>query len=76
MPFAAPDMFKEGSRYPFSMKRDLISMLDVKDDLQDIIQLSIQLKQRSKKGKRIDYLKRKTLGMIFEKPSTRTRVSF
>lgn len=51
-------------------------MLDVKDDLQDIIQLSIDLKRRSKKGRRIDYLKRKTLGMIFEKPSTRTRVSF
>jgi ornithine carbamoyltransferase len=58
------------------MKRDLISMLDVKDDLHDIIKLSIQLKRRAKKGKRIDYLKQKTLGMIFEKPSTRTRVSF
>jgi ornithine carbamoyltransferase len=58
------------------MKRDLISMLDVKEDLHDIIRLSIKLKQQSKKGKRIEYLKRKTLGMIFEKPSTRTRVSF
>lgn len=51
-------------------------MLDVKDDLDDVIKLSIQLKRRAKKGKRIDYLKRRTLGMIFEKPSTRTRVSF
>jgi len=51
-------------------------MLDVKDDLNDIIKLSIKLKQQSKKGKRIEHLKRKTLGMIFEKPSTRTRVSF
>ncbi len=51
-------------------------MLDVKDDLSDIITLSIRLKQQSKRGKRIEYLKRKTLGMIFEKPSTRTRVSF
>jgi ornithine carbamoyltransferase len=58
------------------MKQDLISMLDVKDDLQKIIKLSIQLKRQSKKGKRIEHLKRKTLGMIFEKPSTRTRVSF
>jgi ornithine carbamoyltransferase len=58
------------------MKRDLISMLDVKDDLSDIITLSIRLKQQSKRGKRIEHLKRKTLGMIFEKPSTRTRVSF
>jgi ornithine carbamoyltransferase len=58
------------------MKRDLISMLDVKDDLDSIIHLSMQLKQRSKKGKSIEELKGKTLGMIFEKPSTRTRVSF
>jgi ornithine carbamoyltransferase len=58
------------------MKQDLISMLDVKDDLHKIINLSIKLKRQSKKGKRIEYLKRKTLGMIFEKPSTRTRVSF
>jgi ornithine carbamoyltransferase len=58
------------------MKRDLISMLDVKDDLHDIIKLSIKLKRQSKKGKRIEHLKGKTLGMMFEKPSTRTRVSF
>jgi ornithine carbamoyltransferase len=58
------------------MKRDLISMLDVKDDLEDIITLSIKLKQQAKKGKSIEELKGKTLGMLFEKPSTRTRVSF
>ena len=58
------------------MKRDLISILDVKDDLDDIIRLSIKLKRQSKKGKRIEHLKGKTLGMMFEKPSTRTRVSF
>jgi ornithine carbamoyltransferase len=58
------------------MKRDLISMLDVKDDLEDIISLSITLKQQAKNGKSIQELKGKTLGMLFEKPSTRTRVSF
>lgn len=51
-------------------------MLDVKDDLHDIIGLSMKLKGQAKKGKRIENLKRKTLAMIFEKPSTRTRVSF
>ncbi len=51
-------------------------MLDVKDDLDEIIHLSVQLKKRSKKGKSIEELKGKTLGMMFEKPSTRTRVSF
>jgi ornithine carbamoyltransferase len=58
------------------MKRDLISILDVKDDLHEIINLGIEFKRLSKDGKSIEYLKGKTLGMMFEKPSTRTRVSF
>ncbi|MFO7676834.1 MAG: ornithine carbamoyltransferase [Thermoplasmatota archaeon] len=58
------------------MKRDLISMLDVQDDLHDIIDLGIQLKTQSKRGQSIQLLKGKTLAMIFEKSSTRTRVSF
>ncbi len=58
------------------MKRDLISMLDVKDDLEEIIDLAIELKQKSKNGESIDLLKGKNLCMIFEKSSTRTRVSF
>lgn len=58
------------------MKRNLISMLDVKEDLEEIIDLGIQLKKKSKKGESIELLKGKTLGMIFEKSSTRTRVSF
>ena len=58
------------------MKRDLISMLDVKEDLEEIIDLAIKLKKKSKKGESIELLKGKTLGMIFEKSSTRTRVSF
>jgi len=58
------------------MKRDLISMLDVKDDLEKIIDLGIKLKNKSENGKNIELLKGKTLGMIFEKSSTRTRVSF
>ena len=58
------------------MKRDLISMLDVKDDLEEIIDLGIKLKQKSKRGEFIELMKGKTLGMIFEKSSTRTRVSF
>jgi ornithine carbamoyltransferase len=58
------------------MKRDIISMLDVKDDLEEIIDLGIDLKKKSKNGKNIELLKGKILGMIFEKSSTRTRVSF
>lgn len=51
-------------------------MLDVKDDLEEIIGLGIDLKRKSKGGMSIEKLKGKTLGMIFEKSSTRTRVSF
>jgi len=58
------------------MKRNLISMLDVKDDLEEIIDLAINLKGKSKNGESIELLKGKTLGMLFEKSSTRTRVSF
>ena len=69
-------MFKEGNCIPPSMKRDLISMLDVKNDLEEIIDLGIKLKKKSKNSESIELLEGKTLGMIFEKSSTRTRVSF
>ena len=74
--FPHSDTFKEGNNIPTSMKRDLISMLDVKDGLENIIDLAIKLKKKSKNGEPIELLKGKTLGMIFEKSSTRTRVSF
>jgi len=51
-------------------------MLDVKEDIGDVIDLGIKLKQKSKNDDSIELLKGKTLGMIFEKSSTRTRVSF
>ena len=44
-----------------------------KEEILEIINLAIKIKNRSKKKR---YLKGKTLGMIFEKSSTRTRVSF
>lgn len=55
-------------------KRDVISMLDLKDDLDDVLELAAQLK----KGKyhNADPLKNRSMAMIFEKASTRTRVSF
>jgi ornithine carbamoyltransferase len=62
--------------FPKVMKRNLISMLDIKDDLEEIIDLAIKLKGKSKNGESIELLKEKTLGMLFEKSSTRTRVSF
>lgn len=58
------------------MKRDVISILDLKGDLEEIIDLAIELKKKAKQGKSIERLKGKNLAMVFEKSSTRTRVSF
>ncbi len=46
------------------------------DTLQSIIDTAIKLKAEKKSGVINDSLKNKTLAMIFDKPSTRTRVSF
>ncbi|PMP74462.1 MAG: ornithine carbamoyltransferase [Aciduliprofundum sp.] len=56
------------------MKRDLVSITDVKDDLLDIINLGIEIKKNPRKYMHV--LEGKSLAMIFEKPSTRTRTSF
>ena len=53
------------------MKRDILSVADMQNDLEDIIDLSIKLK----KDRTIKFSEKKILGMIFEKPSTRTRIS-
>lgn len=55
-------------------KRDLISVLDMKDYMPELIDLAVKLK--SERGQHGAPLKGKTLAMIFEKPSTRTRISF
>jgi ornithine carbamoyltransferase len=56
------------------MKRDLISVLDIKDVMEETLSLAEQLKVD--RTSHSDDLKGKTLAMIFEKSSTRTRVSF
>lgn len=59
------------------MKKDLLKMDDLsKEDIADILNLADQLKYEQKHDIEHHLLKGKTLGMIFEKASTRTRVSF
>ncbi len=56
------------------MKRDLTTMLDVQDDILDILRTAEEMKK--KRDLDDQPLKGKVLAMIFEKSSTRTRVSF
>lgn len=46
------------------------------DEFQEIIALAGELKQQLRAGNSIEHLKNRTLAMIFEKASLRTRVSF
>ncbi|CUU70797.1 ornithine carbamoyltransferase [Campylobacter hyointestinalis] len=47
-----------------------------KDEILDILNLAAKIKKEAKSKNYISYLKDQTLAMIFEKSSTRTRVSF
>lgn len=47
-----------------------------KEEILEIIDLGFKIKKKLKKGKQKPYLKKQTLAMIFEKSSTRTRMSF
>ena len=57
--------------------KDLISLHDLtSEEVKALLELGIKLKAETKAGKEHHILKGKTLGMIFTKSSTRTRVSF
>ena len=59
------------------MQKDLLCLYDlVKTDIDAVFDRAAYLKDKQKKGEQHNSLKGRTLGMIFEKPSTRTRVSF
>ena len=46
------------------------------DELAEILETAVKLKRMHRRGEAHSYLAGKTLGMIFQHPSTRTRVSF
>lgn len=57
--------------------KHLLKMLDLSsEEINEILNLADQLKYEQKHGIAHKHLEGKTLGMIFEKSSTRTRVSF
>ncbi|MBC7196685.1 MAG: ornithine carbamoyltransferase [Deferribacterales bacterium] len=60
------------------MKRDFLTLLDyTTEELQEMLNLAIKLKEERKKNvDQTHYMKGKKVALIFEKSSTRTRVSF
>lgn len=57
--------------------KDLISLHDLtSEEVKGLLELGLKLKKEQKSGIEHHILKGKTLGMIFTKSSTRTRVSF
>lgn len=59
------------------MKRDLVTLVDLsRREIDAILALTKQLKSAQRSRRRHRHLEERTLGMIFEKPSLRTRVTF
>ncbi|HIO90936.1 MAG TPA: ornithine carbamoyltransferase [Campylobacterales bacterium] len=57
--------------------RHFLTLKDyTKEEILEILNLAFKIKKELKSGDMKPYMKQKTLGMIFEKSSTRTRVSF
>ena len=57
--------------------RHFLTLADFsKDEILEIIDLAVKIKKQTKMGEKVPYMEDKTLAMIFEKSSTRTRVSF
>ncbi len=62
---------------PTQQPRHFLSLLDFSgDELRNLIGRAIELKTMQRAGEIFEPLKNRTLGMFFEKSSTRTRVSF
>jgi len=59
------------------MKQDFLAVADYSPaDLKSLLDLAVRLKQEHQNGGNAPVLRGKVLGMVFQKPSLRTRVSF
>jgi len=59
------------------LKKDILTLIDLtREDFEELFERAIELKKRYKNGIADKPLAGKTLGLIFDKPSTRTRLSF
>ncbi len=59
------------------MKKDIVTLSDIsEEDFEKLFKRAFELKERHKKGIRENVLAGKTVGLLFDKPSTRTRISF
>jgi len=59
------------------MKRDLLTLQDLSDEeLADILKLASRLKEDLRLGRPHRHLPGKIIALLFQRPSTRTRVSF
>src|SRR5262252_1793972 len=60
-----------------AVKRDLLTLADVTpEELEQMLTLAMDLKQRHKRGESMPLLTGKSLVLLFSKPSLRTRASF
>jgi ornithine carbamoyltransferase len=59
------------------LKKDILTLLDLeKEDFENLFDRAMELKRNSKNHAADRVLTGKSLGIIFDKPSTRTRISF
>ena len=59
------------------MGKDFLSIADLTaEEVWSLFALARELKEKQKRGEPHEHLRGKTLGMVFMKPSTRTRISF
>ena len=63
--------------YKGTLMRHFLTLANFsKDELLEMIDLAIKIKKQTKNKEFVPYMEKQALGMIFEKSSTRTRVSF